>query len=74
MVGLDTIWKVIGVSGSDLDSSPSDSLLAVLPLEFKSVLISSSSSMLEVSESVVLESTPLASRHCCFFNSNSAIL
>ena len=72
VVGLDEIWRVAGVSTSGWDSSPSDSLLAVLLLELGSVSISSSS-LLEVSELILSASTCLASCCYCFFRSISAI-
>ena len=74
VLSLNAIWRVARVFGSGLDSSPSDSLLVVLPLELGSVSISSSFSALEVSESVLLTSTPLASPCCYFFSLVSAIL
>ena len=74
VVGLDAIWRIARVSGFSWGSSPSNSLLAILPLEFGSVSISSPSSLLEVVKLVVLASTPLAPCCYCCFRSISAIL
>ena len=73
VVGLDAIWRVARVSSFGWESFPSDSLLAILPLELGSVSISSFSSLLEVSKSIVSTFTPLGSRRYCFICSISAI-